>query len=79
MEPRDLAEADEEVGDDKDDERGDHGRHFTMDGRENSSIAFGARRPGSTAPFFIVVVLSVRNSPFYLGNQQNASLPLAVY
>ena len=33
-----LAQADEDVGDNEDDERGDHGRHFTMDGRVNSSI-----------------------------------------
>ena len=37
MHARDLAQADEDIGDDENDERGDHGEHFTMRGEGNSS------------------------------------------
>ena len=35
---RDLAQADEEIGDEEDDERGDHGGHSNIYGWRNSSI-----------------------------------------
>jgi hypothetical protein len=36
MQPGDLPEPDEEIGDEEYDERGDHGRHFTMEREGNS-------------------------------------------
>jgi hypothetical protein len=52
MYARDLPKTDEDVGNDEDDERGDHEGHFTMDMRRNSSASLRESLCGSS-PYLV--------------------------